>query len=212
MDYLFHLQLLEFTVFKSKLFNGINQNFENHIILSSTSNPITNVGEIDKELESIIQTINSSIEYSTETITFKSKPINAKPIPQLLHNQFLISTMKKTFNTIRFLLSTKNNIQKKKTFNTKNCWKLENHFPAFFALPLLAINFCVECIYFIFNFCVEKKSFCAERFEIVLNDEKIANAFGENLEKIFNCEVKIMHSESTVNLPRDLPSRYHETH
>ncbi|RNA40412.1 hypothetical protein BpHYR1_009828, partial [Brachionus plicatilis] len=47
------------------------------------------------------------------------------------HNQFLISTMKKTFNTIRFLLST------------KNYWKL-------------AINFC-------------KKSFCAERCEIVLN-------------------------------------------
>ncbi|RNA19196.1 hypothetical protein BpHYR1_000251 [Brachionus plicatilis] len=38
----------------------------------------------------------------------------------------------------------------------------------------LAINFCVECIYFIFNFCVEEKSFCAERFEIVLND-KILN-------------------------------------
>ncbi|RNA39563.1 hypothetical protein BpHYR1_012638 [Brachionus plicatilis] len=36
-------------------------------------------------------------------------------------------------------------------------WKLENHFPAFFALPLIATNFC-------------KKSFCAERFEIVLND------------------------------------------
>ncbi|RNA14699.1 hypothetical protein BpHYR1_048780, partial [Brachionus plicatilis] len=34
-------------------------------------------------------------------------------------------------------------------------WKFENHFPAFFALPLLAINFCVECIYLIFNFCAK---------------------------------------------------------
>ncbi|RNA15961.1 hypothetical protein BpHYR1_040439 [Brachionus plicatilis] len=44
----------------------------------------------------------------------------------------------------------------------KNTWKLENHFPAFFALPLLVF-------FSNFNFCVEKKSFCAERFEIVLN-------------------------------------------
>ncbi|RNA41488.1 hypothetical protein BpHYR1_047307 [Brachionus plicatilis] len=47
-------------------------------------------------------------------------------------------------------------------------WKLENHFPAFFVLPLLVF-------FSNFNFCVEKKSFCAECFEIVLNDVQISD-------------------------------------
>ncbi|RNA41769.1 hypothetical protein BpHYR1_053264 [Brachionus plicatilis] len=47
-------------------------------------------------------------------------------------------------------------------FEFNGSQSLENHFPAFFALPLLVF-------FSNFNFCVEKKSFCAQRFKIVLN-------------------------------------------
>ncbi|RNA06059.1 hypothetical protein BpHYR1_040942, partial [Brachionus plicatilis] len=47
--------------------------------------------------------------------------------------------------------------------------EVRKSFSRIFCSTLLAINFCVECIYFIFNFFAKKEIFCAQRFEIVLN-------------------------------------------
>ena len=38
------------------------------------------------------------------------------------------------------------------------------------------------------------------------SNEKISNAFGENLEKIFNCHVPVKHSAHSIDLPKDLES------
>ncbi|RNA29543.1 hypothetical protein BpHYR1_002504 [Brachionus plicatilis] len=76
------------------------------------------------------------------------------------HNQFLNSTMKKTFNTIRFLLSTKNLEVSEKLARTFLTVKLNFITPLIFVLN--------EFILFLI-FVLKKKSFCAERFEIVLN-------------------------------------------
>ncbi|RMZ95482.1 RNA-directed DNA polymerase from transposon X, partial [Brachionus plicatilis] len=204
---------------KKFTFKKINWQKFDKIISNSNNpiNPISNTSDLDTELENLIHTINFSIESCTEKITFISKSLHPKPIPRPLLLEIKakqrVQRLKKKYKSpLLVKLYNYLNNRVRKQISTLKTSSLINEF-----LDLKYFNQSDSKCWATLKKIGQDDSLQTQNQKNIVKlkdknginintNEEIANAFGDNLEKIFKCEVPTKISNQSFDLPKDIKS------